>query len=40
MTSLTPAPLPVALMQTATSLPIFLVGLPAGPLADVGVRTA
>lgn len=35
MTSLTPSPLLVALMQTATSLPIFLVGLPAGTLADV-----
>lgn len=35
MTTLTPSPLLVALMQTATSLPIFLVGLPAGTLADV-----
>jgi MFS family permease len=35
MTTLTPSPLLVALMQTATSLPIFLVGLPAGALADV-----
>src|SRR3982751_741436 len=35
MTSLTPSPLLVALMQTATSLPVFLVGLPAGTLADV-----
>src|SRR5262245_55126283 len=35
MTSLTPSPLLVALMQTATSLPIFLLGLPAGALADV-----
>src|SRR6476620_8344914 len=35
MTSLTPSPLLVALMQTATSLPIFLAGLPAGALADV-----
>src|SRR5438445_1083101 len=35
MTSLTTSPLLVALMQTATSLPIFLVGLPAGALADV-----
>lgn len=35
MTSLTPSPLLVALMQTATSLPLFLVGLPAGALADV-----
>jgi MFS family permease len=35
MTSLTPSPLLVALMQTAASLPIFIVGLPAGALADV-----
>jgi MFS family permease len=35
MTALTPSPLLVALMQTATSLPIFLVGLPAGALADI-----
>ena len=35
MTSLTTSPLLVALMQTATSLPIFLVGIPAGTLADL-----
>ena len=35
MTSLTSSPLLVALMQTATSLPVFLVGLPAGALADI-----
>lgn len=35
ITSLTPSPLLVALMQTATSLPVFLVSLPAGALADV-----
>src|SRR5947209_10000014 len=35
MTALTPSPLLVALLQTATSLPIFLVGLFAGALADV-----
>src|SRR5438874_7851670 len=35
MSSLSPSPLLVALMQTATSLPVFLVGLPAGALADV-----
>jgi MFS family permease len=35
MTSLTPSPLLVALMQTAASLPILLLGLPAGALADV-----
>ncbi|HUS17291.1 MAG TPA: MFS transporter [Chloroflexia bacterium] len=35
MTDLTPSPLLVALMQTATCLPVFLVGLPAGTLADL-----
>lgn len=35
MTSLTVSPLMVALMQTATSLPIVLLGLPAGALADL-----
>jgi MFS family permease len=35
MTSLTPSPVVVALVQAATSLPVFLVGLPAGALADV-----
>jgi MFS family permease len=35
MTSLTPSPILVALMQTATSLPFFLLALPAGALADV-----
>lgn len=35
MTSLSLSPLMVALMQTATSLPVFLVGLPAGALADI-----
>ena len=30
MTSLTPSPMMVALMQTAASLPIFLLALPAG----------
>jgi MFS family permease len=35
MTSLTPSPLMVALVQTATSLPPFLLALPAGALADV-----
>ena len=34
MTTLTADALPVALMQTATTLPGFLVGLPAGSLAD------
>ncbi len=35
MTSLTPSPVVVALVQAATSLPVFLVGLPAGALADI-----
>src|SRR5262249_604860 len=35
MTSLAPSPTMVALVQAATSLPVFLVGLPAGALADV-----
>jgi MFS family permease len=34
MTTLTADALPVALMQTATTLPSFLIGLPAGSLAD------
>src|SRR5438552_2402517 len=35
MTSLSPSPLIVALVQSATSLPVFLVGLPAGAVADI-----
>src|ERR671910_1215905 len=35
MTSLTPSPLMVTLMQTAASLPIVLLALPAGAIADV-----
>ena len=35
MTSLTPSSVLVALVQTATSLPVFVVGLPAAALADV-----
>jgi MFS family permease len=35
MTSLSPSPLLVALIQTASSLPIFLLALPAGALADI-----
>ena len=35
MASLSPSPLMVALVQTATSLPAFLLALPAGALADV-----
>lgn len=35
MTSLTTSPVMVALIQTATSLPIFLLALPAGALSDI-----
>src|SRR5438093_10690214 len=35
MTGLAPSPLMVSLMQTATSLPFFLLALPAGALADI-----
>lgn len=35
MTTLAPSPLMVSLIQTAASLPIFLLALPAGALADV-----
>lgn len=35
MTDLTPSPTVVALLQTATSLPIVLLALPAGSFADV-----
>jgi predicted MFS family arabinose efflux permease len=35
MTSLTTSPFTVSLIQTATTLPIFLVALPAGALADI-----
>jgi MFS family permease len=35
MTSLSPSPLMVALVQSATSLPVFAVGLFAGAIADV-----
>jgi MFS family permease len=35
MTSLNPDPLVVSLVQVATSLPLFLFGLPAGALADM-----
>jgi MFS family permease len=35
MSSFSASPFLVALMQTATSLPVFLVGLPAGALADI-----
>ena len=40
MTSLAPSPDMVALVQVATSLPVFLVGLPAGALADIVDRRA
>src|SRR5262249_12837961 len=35
MTGLDPDPLTVALVQVATTLPISLLGLPAGALADI-----
>ena len=35
MTSLTPSAFMVALVQTATYLPVFLLGLPAGAVADI-----
>jgi predicted MFS family arabinose efflux permease len=35
MTGLNPDPLIVALVQVATTLPMFLLGLPAGALADI-----
>lgn len=35
MTSLSPSPTLVALVQAATTLPIFLLALPAGALADI-----
>src|SRR5512132_476539 len=35
MTSLAPTPLWVALVQTASTLPVFMLGLPSGALADI-----
>lgn len=35
MTSLSPSPVMVAMVQTATTLPVFLLALPAGALADI-----
>jgi MFS family permease len=35
MTTLSPSPLYVSLIQTATSLPVFLFGVPAGAAADI-----
>src|SRR5258706_1674204 len=35
MTSLSPSPLMVALVQSATSLPVLIVGLPAGAVAAI-----
>ena len=35
MAVLSPSPLYVALVQTATSLPVFLLGIPAGAIADI-----
>ena len=38
MTSLSPLPIMVALIQTATTLPFFLIGLPAGALWSIAVE--
>ena len=35
MTSLSTSPVMVALVQTASTLPVFLLGLPSGALADI-----
>lgn len=35
MTTLSPSPLIIAMVQAATSLPVFLLALPAGALADI-----
>src|SRR5687768_2740713 len=35
MTSLTPSPVMVALVQSASTLPVFLLGLRSGALADI-----
>ena len=35
MTSLTSVPIPVALVQTASTLPVFVLGLPSGAMADI-----
>jgi MFS family permease/quinol monooxygenase YgiN len=35
MTTLTTSPIMVALVQTASTLPVFLLGLPSGALADI-----
>src|SRR6478609_1668002 len=35
MTSLTTSPMLIALVQTASSMPVFLLGLPSGALADI-----
>jgi MFS family permease len=35
MTTLAPSPMLVALVQTATNLPVFLLGIPAGAIGDI-----
>ena len=35
MTTLTTSPILVALVQSASTLPVFLLGLPSGALADI-----
>lgn len=38
MTTLTPSPVLIALVQAATSLPVFVLAIPAGALADIVER--
>ncbi len=38
MTTLTPSPVLIALVQAATSLPVFFLAIPAGALADIVAR--
>src|SRR5512137_286687 len=38
MTVLSPSPLIIAMVQAATSFPVFLLALPAGALADIADR--
>jgi MFS family permease len=35
MTTLTTSPVMVALVQTASTLPVFLLGVPSGAVADI-----
>ena len=40
MTTLTSTPIWVALVQSASTLPVFLLGLPSGALADIPTGAA